>query len=117
MEKLRNDFSAPTPIQAVALPIAMAGSNLVGVAQTGSGKTLAYLLPIFEHILKEKERLRAEGDVRRPQDGPLALVFAPTRELAHQIREVASEFRRLVRLHMVCCVGGEQRTRQLTTYD
>jgi len=117
IDKLGKDFNAPTPIQAVSLPIAMSGRNLVGVAQTGSGKTLAYLLPIFQHVMREKEKLRKIGEGRQPGDGPLALILAPTRELAQQIKEVAGEFRRLTRMSLVCCVGGEQRTRQLNMYD
>ena len=54
LSKLLSDFSAPTPIQAQALPIAMSGSNMVGIGQTGSGKTLAFLLPAFLHIRKER---------------------------------------------------------------
>ncbi|KAK2461248.1 hypothetical protein APHAL10511_006775 [Amanita phalloides] len=72
-------FSAPTPIQAAALPSALKGKDVIGVAQTGSGKTLAYGLPILHHLLslprparKERRRLRA-------------LVLAPTRELALQV--------------------------------
>lgn len=46
----RLGYSKPTPIQAVGWPIALAGRNLVGIAQTGSGKTLAYCLPAYIHI-------------------------------------------------------------------
>lgn len=61
--------------------------------------------------------MRVEGEERSSEDGPLAIVLAPTRELAQQIQEVAYEFRRLVKFNLVCCVGGEQRTRQLQMYD
>ena len=70
MEKLNQDFTSPTPIQvllllpphptplqAQALPIVLAGSNLVGIAQTGSGKTLAFLLPALEHIAQERAKV------------------------------------------------------------
>jgi len=116
LSKLLNDFSAPTPIQAQALPIAMSGSNMVGIGQTGSGKTLAFLLPAFLHIMKERENLR-EIKSRKVNTGPLALVLAPTRELAKQIEEVAMQFRRLVGIRTVCCIGGEGRGRQLGQYD
>jgi len=115
LSKLLNDFSAPTPIQAQALPIAMSGSNMVGIGQTGSGKTLAFLLPAFLHIMREREKLKDQG--RRGNTGPLALVLAPTRELAKQIEEVALQFRRLVGIRTVCCIGGEGRGRQLGQYD
>jgi len=116
LSKLLKDFSAPTPIQAQALPIAMSGSNMVGIGQTGSGKTLAFLLPAFLHIKKEKENKGSNGH-RQPSTGPLALVLAPTRELAKQIEEVALQFRRLVGIRTVCCIGGEGRARQLGQYD
>jgi len=115
LTKLLKDFSAPTPIQAQGLPIALSGRNMVGIGQTGSGKTLAFLLPALLHIRKEREKLRSGG--RSTQSGPLALVLAPTRELAKQIEEVAMEFRRLVGVNTVCCIGGESRGRQLGQYD
>jgi ATP-dependent RNA helicase DDX5/DBP2 len=70
-------FSAPTPIQRQAWPVAMSGVDLVGIAETGSGKTLAYLLPALVHVNAQP--------VAQDGDGPLALVLAPTRELAAQI--------------------------------
>jgi ATP-dependent RNA helicase DDX5/DBP2 len=107
LSKLLKDFSAPTPIQAQGLPIALSGRNLVGIGQTGSGKTLAFLLPALLHIKKERERLKEGGG--RGKSGPLALVLAPTRELAKQIEEVAMEFRKVVGIRTVCCIGGEPR--------
>lgn len=71
-------FSAPTPIQSIGWPVALSGLDMVGVAQTGSGKTLAYLLPALVHI--------AAQPPLQPGDGPIALVVAPTRELAVQIQ-------------------------------
>jgi len=53
----------------------MSGRDFIGIAETGSGKTLAFLLPMFRHVL-DQHALK-EGD------GPIALVLAPTRELAH----------------------------------
>lgn len=110
LNKLGSDFINPTPIQAQGLPIALAGKNLVGVAQTGSGKTLAFLLPAFVHLLKEGRR-NISGQ------GPSVLILAPTRELANQIEEVAAQFRRLLRINTVCCIGGMSRGRQLSQYD
>jgi len=114
LSKLQKNFSAPTPIQAQGLPIAMSGKNMVGIGQTGSGKTLAFLLPAILHIRAERERM---GSSRGVGEGPLALVLAPTRELAKQIEEVAIEFRRLAQIKTVCCIGGEARGRQLSFYD
>lgn len=73
------DISAPTPIQAAAIPALLAGRDVVGQARTGSGKTLAFSLPLLEAI--SPERLTVQ-----------ALVLAPTRELASQVATVISEF-------------------------
>ena len=66
-------FTAPTPVQAAAIPPALAGSDVLATAQTGTGKTLAFLIPIMERFLSQ------------PAPGIAALVLAPTRELAMQI--------------------------------
>jgi len=114
LAKLNRDFTSPTPIQAQGIPIALSGKNLVGIGQTGSGKTLAFLLPAFLHIMKNKKEDPKYSD---HYNGPRALILAPTRELAKQIEEVAIEFRRLVGIKTVCCIGGEGRGRQLSMYD
>jgi ATP-dependent RNA helicase DDX24/MAK5 len=69
-------FTAPTPIQSLAIPRIMQGHDLIGKASTGSGKTLAFGIPILEHILSLPEQ-------KSPL--PSAIVIAPTRELAKQI--------------------------------
>ncbi|KAK9502546.1 hypothetical protein O3M35_011306 [Rhynocoris fuscipes] len=76
-------FKEPTAIQGQGWPIALSGRDMVGIAQTGSGKTLSYILPAVVHI-------HAQEPLRRG-DGPIALVLAPTRELAQQIQEVAND--------------------------
>lgn len=76
-------FCQPTPIQSVAWPLALSGSDLVGLAETGSGKTLAYLLPGMMHV---KSQPPVEVG-----DGPIALVLAPTRELVMQIQWEAGD--------------------------
>lgn len=73
-------FKAPTPIQAQGWPIALSGKDMVGIASTGSGKTLSYLLPGIVHIINQSKLGRS--------DGPIALILAPTRELAQQIQQV-----------------------------
>jgi len=113
LNKILRDFSVPTPIQAQGLPIALSGKNMVGIGQTGSGKTLAFLLPALLHIKKEL----MQSDKRSKSEGPLAVVLAPTRELAKQIEEVAMEFRKVSGIRTVCCIGGEGRGRQLDMYD
>ncbi|RXG53373.1 DEAD-box ATP-dependent RNA helicase 45 [Armadillidium vulgare] len=73
----RQCYETPTPIQAQGWPISLSGRDLVGIAQTGSGKTLGYILPAIVHINHQPYLERG--------DGPIALVLAPTRELAQQI--------------------------------
>lgn len=68
-------FTRPTPIQAEAIPPAIAGRDLLACAMTGSGKTAAFLLPVLHHL------------VERPRGTTRALVLTPTRELAAQILE------------------------------
>ena len=69
-------FDKPTLIQSQAWPIAMAGSDVISIAKTGSGKTVGFLMPIYQQILNTK------AHVARGRRGPLAIIMAPTRELA-----------------------------------
>src|SRR5712691_5625738 len=71
-------FLYATPIQASALPIALAGRDVAGQAQTGTGKTAAFLITIFTRLMRRPRK--------RPGHGPRALVIAPTRKLVVQIR-------------------------------
>jgi ATP-dependent RNA helicase DDX24/MAK5 len=73
-------FSTPTTIQASTIPEIMAGRDVIGKASTGSGKTLAFGIPIIEAFLASKSNSTDAKD-----KVPLALIIAPTRELAHQI--------------------------------
>ncbi|ENN71022.1 hypothetical protein D910_06887 [Dendroctonus ponderosae] len=91
-------YEYPTSIQAQGWPIAMSGNDMVGVAQTGSGKTLAYILPAIVHINNQPEVQRG--------DGPVALVLAPTRELAQQIQQVANDFGKSSHIRNCCVFGG-----------
>lgn len=75
-------IETPMAIQSQALPIILAGNDVVGVARTGSGKTLAYLLPALVHI-------EAQEPIEENVYTPIALALAPTRELAVQISEEA----------------------------
>ena len=97
-------YTAPTPIQAQAIPHVLAGRDLLGIAQTGTGKTAAFALPILH-------RLAAE---RRP---PLphscrVLVLAPTRELASQIEDSFQTYGRNLRLTSTVVFGGVDMRRQ-----
>jgi len=91
-------FVAPTPVQAQGWPMALTGRDIVCIAETGSGKTLGFILPALIHI--QGQRPLARGD------GPIALVVAPTRELARQIESEANLFGRDLGLKVVCVYGG-----------
>src|SRR5205809_4712802 len=66
-------FSVPTPVQAAAIPQALAGKDVIATAQTGTGKTLAFLVPVIEKLFGQNA------------PGITALVLVPTRELAMQV--------------------------------
>lgn len=85
-------FTAPTPIQAQAIPAIMSGRDVIGVAKTGSGKTVAFLLPLFRHI-KDQRPLE-------PMEGPMAIVMTPTRELAVQIHRDCKPFLKVLNLRV-----------------
>jgi len=90
-------FAEPTPIQAAALPVALAGRDVIGSAQTGTGKTAAFMLPALQRLANPMQP--------RPR-GPRVLVLAPTRELASQILDSARMLGKLLRLHTVSVLGG-----------
>ncbi|XP_034483878.1 DEAD-box ATP-dependent RNA helicase 20 [Drosophila innubila] len=105
MNEIRKQgFTKPTAIQAQGMPIALSGRDLVAVAQTGSGKTLAYVLPAVVHINNQPRLERG--------DGPIALVLAPTRELAQQIQQVAIEFGSNTQVRNTCIFGGAPKGQQ-----
>ncbi|MBW2268651.1 MAG: DEAD/DEAH box helicase [Deltaproteobacteria bacterium] len=87
-------FSEPRPIQAEALPAALEGVDVLGLAQTGTGKTAAFALPLLDQLLDE----------RRP--GPRALVLAPTRELATQIDAEIRLLAKFTPIKTVLVYGG-----------
>ncbi|KAK3720050.1 hypothetical protein QZH41_015454, partial [Actinostola sp. cb2023] len=95
---LTNSYEKPTPIQAQAIPAVMAGRDMIGIAKTGSGKTLAFLIPMFRHV---KDQPPLERD-----EGPLAIVMTPTRELAIQIHRECKKFCKPLNLRVVCVYGG-----------
>ncbi|KAG0431367.1 hypothetical protein HPB47_021857, partial [Ixodes persulcatus] len=99
------NYTTPTAIQSQGWPIALSGRDMVGIAQTGSGKTLAYILPAIVHITHQPYLQRG--------DGPMALVLAPTRELAQQIQQVAADFGKASRIRNTCVFGGAPKGSQL----
>jgi ATP-dependent RNA helicase DDX3X len=109
------NFSSPTPVQKHSVPIVMAGRDLMACAQTGSGKTAAFLFPILSDAFKlgpQAASIQQDAHNRR-KVYPLALILAPTRELAMQIHEQAKKF--AYRSYIRPCVvyGGQPMTDQL----
>ncbi|EAW10368.1 mRNA splicing protein PRP28 [Aspergillus clavatus NRRL 1] len=99
----RVGYKEPTPIQRAAIPIALQSRDLIGVAVTGSGKTASFLLPLLVYIA---ELPRIDEFEWRKNDGPYAIVLAPTRELAQQIEIEAKKFTQPLGFNVVSIVGG-----------
>lgn len=87
-------FSLPTPIQARAIPPALAGRDVIGCAQTGTGKTAAFVIPMIERL------------AALPKGQPQALILAPTRELALQIATTIEKLGRSRGVSATVIVGG-----------
>ncbi|MCF0072382.1 DEAD/DEAH box helicase [Dyadobacter sp. CY261] len=87
-------YTEPTPIQEQAIPVALAGQDILGIAQTGTGKTAAYTLPLLMRIKY------AQGQ------HPRALILAPTRELAMQISEAILQLSKYTDIRTVVLYGG-----------
>mmetsp|Transcript_40467 Transcript_40467/g.59613 ORF Transcript_40467/g.59613 Transcript_40467/m.59613 type:complete len:424 (-) Transcript_40467:248-1519(-) len=96
-------FEKPSPIQRQAIPIGFEWRDMIGIAETGSGKTAAFIIPMVHYILGLPKVRRA----RVADDGPLALIMAPTRELALQIEEEAKKLIKYTDFKTVCAVGGQ----------
>ncbi len=90
-------FSEPTPIQEKAIPIAVEGKDVIGIAQTGTGKTLAFGLPMLQRLAQVKGR---------------GLVVLPTRELALQVDEALRQVGRDLNLRTAVLIGGEDIQKQ-----
>lgn len=99
------NYEKPTPIQAQAIPAVMSGRDMIGIAKTGSGKTLAFLLPMLRHVLDQPA---LEED-----DGPIAIIMTPTRELALQIFREGKKFCRPLQLSIACIYGGSGISEQI----
>jgi len=89
-------YTAPTPIQVAAIPVVLAGHDLIGIAQTGTGKTAAFTLPLLTRLSQSTARGR----------GCRALVLAPTRELAVQIEENVRAYGKHLPFHIATVFGG-----------
>jgi ATP-dependent RNA helicase RhlE len=99
LRALRDEgYDAPTPIQANAIPIVLAGRDLLGIAQTGTGKTAAFALPIIHRLATERRHAERRGC--------RALVLTPTRELASQIAQSFRTYGRHLDLTVAVVFGG-----------
>ncbi|KAI9733197.1 MAG: mRNA splicing protein prp28 [Claussenomyces sp. TS43310] len=94
-------YDEPSAVQRAAIPIALQARDLIGVAVTGSGKTAAFLLPLLVYI----SELPALNEYTK-NDGPYAIILAPTRELAQQIEVEARRFATPLGFTCVSIVGG-----------
>jgi ATP-dependent RNA helicase RhlE len=90
LEQLK--FKVPTPIQYKAIPIAIEGKDVMGVAQTGTGKTLAFAIPLIQQLAQKKG---------------IGLVLVPTRELALQVNETFKKFEHTMGMCSAVLIGGE----------
>jgi len=90
----RAGFHIPTPIQESAIPLALAGQDLIGTAQTGTGKTAAFVLPILHKLLTG------------PRKHTRALIITPTRELAAQIHQAIKSLSRGTNIRSATVYGG-----------
>ncbi|MFO1154557.1 MAG: DEAD/DEAH box helicase [Rhodospirillales bacterium] len=97
-------YVQPTPIQQRAIPLLLAGKDLLGVAQTGTGKTAAFALPILQHL--------SSPGPRRGR-GPSALILVPTRELAVQVATAVRTYGRHLNLREAVVFGGVGCTPQI----
>ncbi|XP_048005219.1 probable ATP-dependent RNA helicase DDX23 [Leguminivora glycinivorella] len=101
-------YKSPTPIQRQAIPIGLQNRDIIGVAETGSGKTLAFLIPLLTWIQSLPKNERMED----ADQGPYAIILAPTRELAQQIEEETNKFGVPLGITSVVVVGGLSREEQ-----
>ena len=105
-------YTKPTPIQMQAIPLALEGVDLIGISSTGSGKTAAFILPMFVYI---KKTILSGKSHSLGQDGPLALILAPSRELAIQIEQEAVKFASFCKIKTCTIVGGRSAEQQTMT--
>ncbi len=99
-------YTTPTPIQSKAIPIALDGRDILGIAQTGTGKTAAFAIPIIEHLGKQKNI-----------KGIKALILTPTRELAIQINDTFTDYGKHSRLKHTVIFGGVNQNPQIRSLN
>jgi ATP-dependent RNA helicase RhlE len=92
-------YDTPTPIQTQAIPLALAGHDLMAGAQTGTGKTAAFGLPLLQHLGTSPQAVNGQ---RKPR----ALILAPTRELAVQVHDSLRDYSKYLRIPSTTIYGG-----------
>ncbi|MGV6988638.1 ATP-dependent RNA helicase RhlB [Testudinibacter sp. P80/BLE/0925] len=106
-------FEYCTPIQALTLPLTLAGRDVAGQAQTGTGKTMAFLIATFHQLLSQQ----ANSEGRYQHNQPRALILAPTRELAVQIDNDAEKLAAATGLKTALAYGGDGYDKQLKAIE
>src|SRR5438552_5618833 len=102
-------YTEPTPIQIAAIPLILAGHDVIGIAQTGTGKTAAFVLPILMKLAESRQTVARHGELtanRHNAHRLRALVLAPTRELVVQIEENVRAYAKHVPLRVATVFGG-----------
>ena len=94
-------YTIPTPIQGEAIPLALRGRDLIGLAQTGTGKTAGFTLPIIQRLLEG-----AKGDEKERGHRVRALILTPTRELCVQVEQSFKKYGRHSDIRVVSIYGG-----------
>jgi superfamily II DNA/RNA helicase len=100
-------YTAPTPIQAAAIPIAVTGRDVLGIAQTGTGKTASFVLPMITRLETGRARARM----------PRSLILAPTRELAAQVAQSFEKYGINNKLSLALLIGGVSMDDQVKKLD
>ncbi len=100
---LATGYTAPTEIQSRAIPLAVAGKDIIGSAQTGTGKTAAFTLPILHRLSEQTEKTHHIK----------ALILTPTRELAQQIEDAVKQYGRFLPVRALSIYGGTNMHNQL----
>jgi len=109
----QSGYTEPTDVQALAIPAALAGGDLLVSSRTGSGKTAAFVLPALQRVIEARND-PAKKRERGQASGPRVLVLAPTRELAMQVSKACSTYGRNVQgLRVATVVGGVPYAAQL----
>src|ERR1700716_1820344 len=107
-------YEEPTPVQREAIPLLIAGRDLLGQAETGTGKTAAFALPMLQRLAQDKKEKHEKPDSRRHTGG---LVLVPTRELAMQVAEAIHKYAKGVGVSVVPVYGGAPIAQQIRTLE